>query len=191
MEGNPLSYADPTGEAIWIPIIIGVALLSATQSSSFQNSAANAAQYWANQHAQTNNPLYAIPGGLASLADPCNVNKTASILGSGAGFLVGKAAVTSGATANYLTNQILRRPNLLKPFVKFPNIISSILQRAGWAKGPLTRSQSNATARGGWKYSKNPGPQAQVQYHPGHGHHGPKPYYKVSISNGGTVRVGL
>jgi RHS repeat-associated protein len=87
--GNPLSYIDPTGEFVWVPIAIGVALYVATQSSSFQNTAASSAQYWANQAAQSSNPVTAFGfsalGGAAALADPCTINTTATVLGVGAG----------------------------------------------------------------------------------------------------------
>ncbi len=29
-----------------------------------------------------------------------------------------------------------------------------------------------------------------IQWHPGGGHHGPQPYYKVSSPKGGTIRIG-
>ena len=83
VNGNPLTYTDPTGEIPVLPIIIGLALFGGSQSTTFQNSAANAAQYWANQQVQTGNPLYAVPGALATLADPCSANTTASVLGAG------------------------------------------------------------------------------------------------------------
>jgi hypothetical protein len=85
VQSNPLSYVDPTGEAIVLPIVIIVALIAATQSTTFQNAAGNAAQYWANQQNQTGNILFGIPGALASLADSCTVNTTATVLGVGAG----------------------------------------------------------------------------------------------------------
>lgn len=44
---------------------------------------ADAAQYWANLQVQTGNPLYAIPGALASLVDPCSAGKTSTVLGIG------------------------------------------------------------------------------------------------------------
>lgn len=84
VNSNPLSYIDPTGEAPIIPIAIGLALFAGSQSSSFQNAAASAAQYWANLQAQTGNALYGLPGAAATLADPCNANTTASVLGVGA-----------------------------------------------------------------------------------------------------------
>ena len=83
VDGNPISYVDPTGEIPWLPIIIGIALYSGSQSTTFQNAAADAAQYWANQQVQTGNPLYAVPGALATLADPCNASTTATVLGVG------------------------------------------------------------------------------------------------------------
>lgn len=82
---NPLKYIDPTGEIAWVPIMIAVALIYGSQSNNFQNQAASSAQYWANKQQASGNPLFAIPGALASLADPCNINTTVSVLGVGAG----------------------------------------------------------------------------------------------------------
>lgn len=84
VNGNPLTYTDPMGEIPVFPIIIGLAIFGGSQSTTFQNSAANAAQFWANQQVQTSNSLYAVPGALATLADPCNANTTALALGAGA-----------------------------------------------------------------------------------------------------------
>jgi|GEM_PF-2544993 len=85
VNGNPLSYTDPTGEVPIIPIAIGLALMAGSQSSSIQNAAATAAQYWANLQVQTGNGAYGLPGSLATLADPCNAGTTATVLGVGSG----------------------------------------------------------------------------------------------------------
>ncbi len=87
VQNDPLSYADPTGEFVWVPFVIGGAFLAASNSSTFQNAAANAAQYWANAQSQTNNSwlygLYGFLGGTASLADSCTIGKTTLVLGVG------------------------------------------------------------------------------------------------------------
>jgi hypothetical protein len=70
---------------VWLPFVIGGALLAGSQSSTFQNAAANAAQYWANLQVQTGSWLYGIPSVLATLVDPCNAGTTGAVLGVGAG----------------------------------------------------------------------------------------------------------
>jgi RHS repeat-associated protein len=91
--GNSVMRSDPSGllyipfTNIWIP--------------AGEQYGAQAAQYWAEQQAQTGNPLYAIPGLLASLWTPCTSNKTGLALTSG-GVL---GAVTKGASfSNFFWN---------------------------------------------------------------------------------------
>lgn len=83
VNNNPVNYVDPTGEVPIVPIAIGAALLAGSQSASFQEEAANAAQYWANRQIQTGNDFYAVPGALSTLADSCNAKSTAAVLGIG------------------------------------------------------------------------------------------------------------
>lgn len=83
--GNPISYADATGELPVIPIILGIIIIGGSNSSTVQDAASDAAQYWANQHNHTGNGWNAVPGALAALADPCNAWKTGLVLGLGAG----------------------------------------------------------------------------------------------------------
>lgn len=83
VNNNPVNYVDPTGEVPIVPIAIGAALLAGSQSASFQEEAANAAQYWANRQIQTGNDFYAVPGAFATLGDSCNAKSTAAVLGIG------------------------------------------------------------------------------------------------------------
>jgi hypothetical protein len=80
---DPVNLVDPDGQVSIIPIIIGIALYVGSQSTDFQNAAADAAQYWADKQVQTGNWLYGIHGALATLADPCNARTTATVLGVG------------------------------------------------------------------------------------------------------------
>lgn len=60
--GNPARFADPSG------LLFGV--------DAGESYGDYAAQYWANLHVQTGNPLYAIPGVLAALWTPCVSDST-------------------------------------------------------------------------------------------------------------------
>ncbi len=82
-ENDPVNLVDPDGLLPIIPIFIGVALFVGSQSSSFQHAAGDAAQYWADRQVESGNWLYGIPGAFATLADPCNAQTTATVLGVG------------------------------------------------------------------------------------------------------------
>ncbi len=75
---NPINYTDPSG-LLTIP---GIGWVDAGEEY-----AQKAVNYWANQAAQTNNPLaggfYNLMGGLASLWTPCTSNATATTLAFG------------------------------------------------------------------------------------------------------------
>lgn len=74
---NPLYYYDPDGlfyipfTDIWVP--------------AGEEYGAQAAQYWADRQIETGNPLYSIPGLLASLWTPETSTETASTLCGGTG----------------------------------------------------------------------------------------------------------
>jgi hypothetical protein len=75
--GNPVSFADPSG------LLFG-GLINAGECYGDA-----AAQYWADKQVQTGNPLYAIPGLLASLWTPQTSDVTAALLGTAAYATVG------------------------------------------------------------------------------------------------------
>jgi RHS repeat-associated protein len=91
--GNPVSNSDPSGQFyitftnIWIP--------------AGEQYGAAAAQYWADRQTQTGNPLYAIPGLLASLWTPCTSGRTGLALASGGAL----GSLTEGASlSNFFWN---------------------------------------------------------------------------------------
>lgn len=77
VEGNPISKTDPTG------LLVG-GLINAGECYG-----ESAAQYWADKQVKTGNPLYAIPGALASLWTPSTSDTTATLLGTGAFLTMG------------------------------------------------------------------------------------------------------
>ncbi|MGH9826464.1 MAG: RHS repeat-associated core domain-containing protein, partial [Blastocatellia bacterium] len=85
---------------------------------------------------------------------------------------------------------IFKDPSVLRQ--KTPeDVAPKIRDTAGWKEETMRHSQSNPG--GGWlfrEYSQNGQPSGRmIQFHPGGGHHGPLPYWKVSSATGGTVRI--
>jgi RHS repeat-associated protein len=68
---NPTAYVDPEG------LLFG-GLVNAGESYGD-----SAAQYWADRHMETGNPLYAVPGVFAALWTPNTSDKTAATLAGG------------------------------------------------------------------------------------------------------------
>lgn len=72
-----------------------------------------------------------------------------------------------------------------------PKQISDLARRSGWTVGPLGKgSLAGITYEQGGGISMHApnGSSIYIQYHPGGGHHGVMPYYKVSSVKNGTVR---
>ena len=72
-----------------------------------------------------------------------------------------------------------------------PKQISDLARRSGWTVGPLGKgSLAGITYEQGGGISMHApnGSSLYIQYHPGGGHHGVMPYYKVSSGKNGTVR---
>lgn len=68
---NPAAYVDPEG------------LLFSGTVNAGESYGDSAAQYWADRHMQTGNPVYAVPGVFAALWTPGTSDKTASTLAGG------------------------------------------------------------------------------------------------------------
>ena len=86
---------------------------------------------------------------------------------------------------------ILKNPSILRG--KRPEDIAAIIEEtkaAGWEVGPLGRGTHKGQGlmlrevKGGKLTGRI------IQWHPGGGHHGDQPYWKVSTPEGGTVRIG-
>ena len=72
-----------------------------------------------------------------------------------------------------------------------PEEVIAWIQRApGWVLTPLRQGSAGAAREGGWVLRRTDG-NGLIEFHPGGGHHGPSPYYKISSGSGGTVRVPL
>ena len=72
-----------------------------------------------------------------------------------------------------------------------PKQISDLARRSGWTVGPLGKgSLAGITYEQGGGISMHAPNRSSIyiQYHPGGGHHGVMPYYKVSSGKNGTVR---
>ncbi|ABC81183.1 hypothetical protein Adeh_1409 [Anaeromyxobacter dehalogenans 2CP-C] len=63
------------------------------------------------------------------------------------------------------------------------------VRKAGWTEAPLSRTDAPGTK---FFETNSAGKRTSrmVQWHPGGGHHGSDPYWKVSSPETGTVRVG-
>ncbi len=99
--------------------------------------------------------------------------------------------MTDGDNSPLRIEDILRNPEILES--KSPHEIQDAIaeaKRAGWIEGTLTRGAH--TGQGFTLREVQDGKQTGciIQWHPGGGHHGPQPYWKVSSATGGTVRVG-
>lgn len=86
---------------------------------------------------------------------------------------------------------ILRSPEVLegKSLRAIGNAIAEAKQ-AGWIEGRL--GKGSHAGQGFVLREIRDGKQTgrMIQWHPGGGHHGSLPYWKVSSATGGTVRVG-
>lgn len=76
-----------------------------------------------------------------------------------------------------------------------PHDIIELVKQDGWTVTPLKKGNSaGLTYEQGGGYSMNPpagtsGSSRYIQYHPGGGHHGGLPYYKVSSPEYGIKRI--
>jgi hypothetical protein len=87
-------------------------------------------------------------------------------------------------------DDVLKNPQLLKG--RSPAEVEALIGTTpGWSVETLGKGAHQGQ---GWllrQYGPNGMPTGQlIQWHPGGGHHGPDPYWKVSSGLGGTVRVG-
>lgn len=75
-----------------------------------------------------------------------------------------------------------------------PQQIAGLARANGWAVEPLGKGSMAGVPfdqGGGFSMHAPNGGSEYIQYHPGGGHHGTDPYYKVSSGPNGTVRYNL
>lgn len=86
-------------------------------------------------------------------------------------------------------HDIINMPSKITDFS--PQQIINLAQANGWSVEPLGKGSLEGIPYeqgGGFSiYSPNGGSE-YIQYHPGEGHHGESPYFKVSSGPNGTVR---
>ncbi|QDV38389.1 hypothetical protein [Tautonia plasticadhaerens] len=90
----------------------------------------------------------------------------------------------------FTVDDVFRGPQLLSG--RSPTEVAGLLgQPEGWRVERLSRG---SRAGSGWvlrEYNAEGVPTGRmIQWHPGGGHHGADPYWKVSSPAGGVVRVG-
>jgi len=75
-----------------------------------------------------------------------------------------------------------------------PQQVANMAQANGWTAEPLGKGSLAGIPYeqgGGFSMRAPNGGSEYIQYHPGGGHHGSLPYYKVSSGPNGTVRYNL
>jgi RHS repeat-associated protein len=121
---------------------------------------------------------------------PLMVGKGIATFPGAQALLLGAGPMITAFTAPAFTvEEVLANPKLLRGWGQEP-VEAEIGTTAGWRGGKL----GDGTHKGqGWmlrEYLPNGEPSGRmIQYHPGGGHHGPNPYWKVSQPNFPTVRV--
>jgi len=87
---------------------------------------------------------------------------------------------------------IIEMPSTITNFT--PEQLANMAQSEGWSMGPLNRrTWENIPFEQGGGFGLHPshGGSEYIQYHPGGGHHGNFPYYKISSGLNGRVRYDL
>jgi len=97
----------------------------------------------------------------------------------------GKENVTWNTAANSM-DDVLDMPSNVTRLT--PNQLAEMAKSEGWSVGPLGKGGKTGIPfeqGGGFSMHYE---DAYIQYHPGGGHHGELPYYKISTGKVGTVR---
>lgn len=90
---------------------------------------------------------------------------------------------------NASINDIIDMPSRVVDFS--PEQVADLAQKAGWSVEPLGKGSLKGIpfAQGGGLSMRAPkGSSLYIQYHPGGGHHGDMPYFKISSGSKGTRR---
>jgi hypothetical protein len=92
-----------------------------------------------------------------------------------------------------VVENIFSNPKALEEFLSEPHAqaLGSLLKRLGWDVGTLGKgSRAGQGMRALEVNAEGKMTGRAISWHPGGGHHGPSPYWKVSSPQGGIVRVG-
>lgn len=89
-------------------------------------------------------------------------------------------------------DDIIDTPSLVTRFQ--PKQLAEFAEESGWSVGPLKNGSKKGILfedGGGFAMNRMDGKTDYIQYHPGGGHHGKSPYFKISSSMRGTKRFKL
>jgi hypothetical protein len=87
--------------------------------------------------------------------------------------------------------EVLNDPTLLAG--RLPSDIRAVIgeaRRAGWSVATLGRGSHVGDGLVLREVREGRFTGRLIQWHPGSGHHGPEPYWKVSTPERGTIRIG-
>jgi RHS repeat-associated protein len=108
-------------------------------------------------------------------------------------FLTGTGEEKSAAKGASIVEEIFSNPKVLEKFLSeaHAGALGDIFRGLGWDVGTLGKgSHAGQGMRALEMNAEGKMTGKAVSWHPGGGHHGPSPYWKVSSPKGGTVRVG-
>jgi RHS repeat-associated protein len=97
--------------------------------------------------------------------------------------------VAGSVTINTL-DDIFLNPSLLKGLSPNFSNIKNLAAQAGWRVESLSKGASAGRGLALREQVSGKLTGRVIFHHPGGGHHGPQPYWKVSSPQGGTVRIG-
>jgi len=121
-------------------------------------------------------------------ADPEQTREAVDIAVTGAAFEVVGGVILKGAssaaTKATKLNDIFESPKILKNMT--PDEVKALAQKEGWEVGTLSKG-----SHAGEGLTIRNGKDRLIQWHPGEGHHGSDPYWKVSSGSGGTGRYDM
>jgi RHS repeat-associated protein len=126
---------------------------------------------------------------------PASPNEKAAMLGTSIGlfFVPGPGEEKSAAKAGAIVEEIFKNPKALEKFLNeaHAGALGDLLKGLGWDVGALKKGSHAGQGMRALEINADGKMTGRlISWHPGGGHHGPSPYWKVSSATGGTVRVG-
>lgn len=142
--------------------------------------------------AATTAGVCAIPAGVAITAEAVGAVGGTAVAGHGALMAAKMNGDPLGnSSSQWGLESIFDDPSMLDG--KTPDQIADIIQQAqdnGWQVGTLTRGSRAGDGFIMREYVNGKATGRMIEWHPGGGHHGPSPYWKVSSPRTGTTRIG-
>lgn len=108
-------------------------------------------------------------------------------------FFTGSGEERSAAKGGAILDEIFGNPKVLEKFLgeAHAGALGDMLRDLGWNVGTLGKgSHAGQGMRALEVNAEGKMTGRAISWHPGGGHHGPSPYWKVSSPQGGIARVG-